>query len=93
MPVVWLSGPILVGKGRAVPLPVASKAHTLYCGGAWGAVRAIQGSCRCLHAPPLGVARQGGGAGKIGENRAQKKAYLSIGATDEGDFSFGLQRK
>ena len=90
---VWLSGPILVGKGGAVPLPVASKAHTLYCGGAWGVVRAIQGSCRCLHAPPLGVARQGGGAGKTGQNRAQKKAYLSIGATDEGDFSFGLQRK
>ena len=34
-----------------------------------------------------------GGAGKIGENWAQKRAYLSIGATDEGDFSFGLQRK
>ena len=93
MPVVWLSGPILVGKGRAVPPPVVSKARTLYCGGAWGVVRAIQGSCRCLHAPPRGVARQGGGAGKIGENRAQKRAYLSIGATDEGDFSFGLQRK
>ena len=90
---VWLSGPILVGKGQAVPLPVVSKAHTLYCGGAWGVVRAIQGSCRCLHTPPLGVARQGGGAAKIGENRAQKKAYLKIGATDEGDFSFGLQRK
>ena len=93
MPVVWPSGPILVGKGRAAPPPMVSKARTLYCGGAWGAARDAQGSCRCLHAPPLGVARQGGGAGKIGENRAQKKAYLSIGATDEGDFSFGLQRK
>ena len=70
---VWLSGPILVGKGQAVPLPVVSKAHTLYCGGAWGVVRAIQGSCRCLHAPPLGVARQGGGGwenrGKLGTKK------------------------
>ena len=90
---VWLSGPILVGKGRAVPPPVVSKARTLYCGEAWGVARAARGSCRCLHAPPRGVARQGGGAEKIGENWAQKRAYLSIGATDEGDFSFGLQRK
>ena len=69
---VWLSGPILVGKGRAVPPPVVSKARTLYCGEAWGVARAARGSCRCLHAPPRGVARQGGGAEKIGENWAQK---------------------
>ena len=90
---VWLSGPILVGKGRAVPPPVVSKARTLYCGEAWGVARAARGSCRCLHAPPRGVARQGGGAGKIGENWAQKRAYLSNAAADRGDFSFGLQRK
>ena len=34
-----------------------------------------------------------GGAGKIGENWAQKRAYLSNAAADRGDFSFGLQRK